>query len=98
MYNAVSGLRTNQNLIKEVLNKLLLQRSRGEKTVEIRTKEFGNEVTDKILDDDCEKELATNISSRGDMKMSHKLITWVCVRDHFYATRQVCPHFHVSDA
>lgn len=38
------NIATYENLVEEVLDKLLLERSRGEQTVEISAEEFGDEV------------------------------------------------------
>jgi hypothetical protein len=37
---------TNEDLIEEILNELLLKRTRGEQTVKIGTKKLGDEVAD----------------------------------------------------
>ena len=42
------SIATYQNLVEEVLNKLLLERSRGEQTVEISAEEFRDEVAGGI--------------------------------------------------
>lgn len=39
---------THQNLVQEVLDKLLLQRSGGKQTMEIGSEELGDEVTGRI--------------------------------------------------
>jgi hypothetical protein len=39
---------THENLVKEVLDELLLERSGGEQAVEISSEQFGHEVAAKI--------------------------------------------------
>lgn len=42
------GFATHQNLVEEVLNELLLQRSGGEQAVQIGSEELGDEVAGRI--------------------------------------------------
>ena len=44
----VRGIATHQNLVKEVLDELLLQRPGCKQTVEIGTQELGDEVAGSI--------------------------------------------------
>lgn len=52
--------RTHKNLVKEVLNKLLLERPRGEQAVEISAEEFGHEVA-VDANEQSERELDLNL-------------------------------------
>lgn len=66
---------THQNLIKEVLDKLLFERSRREQAVEISAEEFGDEVAKRLScgwQGRCD---VPYISSRGEMKISLRLMT-----------------------
>lgn len=93
---------THQNLIKEVLDELLLQRSRGEKPVEIGSKQFGHctvvSVERARLPD--RHHLPTYISSRGEIKMSLKLITCISSAQPFHGPLKSANglHSHASDA
>ena len=65
----VDILKTTEDLVKEVLDELLLQRARSQETVKVGTKELGDKVASVSAEDnDAVKE--THMSSRGEMKMS----------------------------
>lgn len=70
-----------QNLIEEVLDELLLKRSRCEQSVEIGSQKLSDEVTSSVLElAKLENSIATHMSSRGEMKMSLSEMT--CCRQH----------------
>ena len=69
-----------QNLIKEILNELLLKRSRGEEAVQVSTKKLGNKVAITALDIPSTLVIvvivvSAYISSRGEIKMSLREMT-----------------------
>jgi hypothetical protein len=65
-----------QDLVEEVLDELLLKRSRGEQAVQISTKEFGDEVAVFFVRNASGSGVAqTYISSRGEIKISLREIT-----------------------
>lgn len=45
----VDVFQTSQDLVKEVLDELLLERSGGKETVKISTEEFGHEIAGPML-------------------------------------------------
>ena len=80
---------TNHDLVQEVLDELLLQRSRGEQAVEIGTKQLGDEIAIVGVSLDAPARDAgagareggeTYMSSRGEMKMSLSEMTFSCLR------------------
>ena len=71
---------TYQNLVKEVLNKLLLERSRSKQAMEISAEEFGDEVARCVSWGVEEQVRRAYISSRGEIKMSLRLMTCFCKR------------------
>ena len=83
---------TYQNLVKEVLDELLLQRPGGEETVEIGSKELGDEVTEKLAKTSARSASVTYISSNGEMKISLKLIIWYVVRARSTCTAGYDPY------
>lgn len=68
---------TNQDLVEEVLNELLLKRPRREQAVEVSAEELGDEVTGGCKSKLCAHGLglSTYMSSRGEMKISLRLMT-----------------------
>ena len=69
-----------QNLVEEILNELLLKRSRGEETVQVSTKKLSNEVAITVLDNPSILVMviimvSAYISSRGEIKMSLREMT-----------------------
>lgn len=83
---------TYQNLVKEVLDELLLQRPGGEETVKIGSEELGDEVTEKSANSSKRSACATYISSNGEMKISLKLIIWYIVRARSTCTAGYDPY------
>jgi hypothetical protein len=83
---------TYQNLVKEVLDELLLQRPGGEQTVEIGSEELGDEVTEKSANISTRNACASYISSKGEMKISLKLIIWYVVRARSTCTAKYDPY------
>ena len=76
-----SGLRvvsTYQNLVEEILNELLLKRARGEKAVQVGTKQLGDWTIVSSWKAIALQALnsPTYISSSGEMKMSLRLMTF----------------------
>lgn len=71
---------THENLVEEVLDELFLKRARGEESVEVSSQKFGNKITTVISRrvgfQTCH--ITTYISSRGEMKMSLRLM--ICIR------------------
>lgn len=68
---------THQNLVKEVLNELLLKRTRGKKAVQVGTEQLGHCAMMSSWIASLLKMLysPTYISSSGEMKMSLRLMT-----------------------
>jgi hypothetical protein len=83
---------TYQNLVKEVLNELLLQRPGGEETVEIGSEELSDEVTEKLANTSAGSAYVTYMSSNGEMKISLKLIIWYVVRARSTCTAKYDPY------
>ena len=86
MHGSSIGTRiTHQNLVQEVLNELLLQWPRSQKTVQVGTQKLGNEVTEREISISVGFELsqgnAAYMSSKGEMKMSLKEIICRVKRD-----------------
>jgi hypothetical protein len=69
MHNSsrVDVFQTTQDLVQEVLDELLFERTRCEKTVQIGTKELCDKVADRSA---YALRATTHISSRGEMKIS----------------------------
>jgi hypothetical protein len=65
---------THQNLVEEVLDELLLQRSGGKQAVEIGSEELGDKVAGRISSAWVCGDVAAYMSSRGEMKMSLRLM------------------------
>ena len=58
---------TYQNLVEEVLDKLLLQWSRRQQAMEIGSQEFGNEVTTECQGEwSCARRGGLHVLQRGD--------------------------------
>ena len=92
---------TYENLVEKILDELLLERSRGQETVEVGAKELGHKVSDYIiLAGVCPCAiLVAHMSSRGDIKMSLKLMTFVRSASHSTNAKQFCLlHFHDANA
>jgi hypothetical protein len=78
---------TYEDLVEEVLDELLLQRARSQEAVEVGSEELGDEVAAGILVSMYRKRLnfQTYMSSRGEIKMSLKLI--ICKGGQFRCWR-----------
>lgn len=66
-----------QDLVEEILDELLLKRARGEEAVQISTQELGNCDIVKMRSIAWERDsnIPTYMSSRGEMKISLRLMT-----------------------
>lgn len=95
-------LLTYEDLVEEVLDELLLERSRSQEAVEIGSQELSHEVAvavSVLVSQAGGGE--TYISSRGEMKISLKLMIceWRSVlRHHDPSHGEVDPRSHVGDA
>jgi hypothetical protein len=83
---------TYQNLVKEVLDELLLQRPGGEQAVKIGSEELGDEVTERSADTLVGGACVTYMSSNGEMKISLKLMIWCVVRIRWLRTVGFSPY------
>jgi hypothetical protein len=71
-----------EDLVQEVLDELLLERSRREEAMEIGAEQFGDEITVRRTSARvvARTQSRTYMSSRGEMKMSLRLMTFSCLR------------------
>lgn len=81
---AFEAIITYQDLIKEILNELLFQRSRSQEAVKISAQKFGHEITRRLEIPGISIAKRgglfgsiSYISSSGEIKISLKLITFV---------------------
>lgn len=72
---------THKDLVQEVLDKLLLERPGGEKAVEIGTEQLSDEVSIRIGMASVKCFEYAYMSSRGEMKMSLRLMTYHCASE-----------------
>ena len=95
------GGATHENLVQEVLDELLLERSRGEQTVKVGAEEFGDEVAWVV---------SVGVGKRAgggqSLHVFQRRDEDVAQTDHLEPVRGglnmvgacVCPHSRVSDA